>query len=88
MERMKILRLNSKLKEIRAQFMSEAAPAVLETMQQASRDLVATGIVDRALGVESRAPQFTLKDERGIGFALTDYLSRGPLILHFFRGFW
>ena len=82
------MKLNSKLKEIKSQFESAADPNVLETMQQASRDLASVGIVDRALGVESRAPQFTLNDERGVGFALTDFISRGPLLLHFFRGFW
>ena len=82
------MQLNSKLKEIKAQFESAADPRVLESMQQASRDLDSTAMVNRALGVESRAPQFTLNDERGVGFALTDFISRGPLLLHFFRGFW
>ncbi len=82
------MKLNSKLKEIKAQFESAADPKVLEIMQQASRDLDSTAMVDRALGVESRAPQFTLNDERGVGFALTGFISRGPLLLHFFRGFW
>ena len=61
---------------------------MLETMQQAMRELEASGIANQALGVEKRVPQFTLEDERGVGFALSDFLSRGPVILHFFRGFW
>jgi hypothetical protein len=80
--------LNNKLKLIKSQFVSGAAPEVLEVMQQASGDLAATGIADLALGVECRASQFTLNDERGVSFALSDFLSRGPLVLHFFRGFW
>lgn len=82
------MRLSSELKQIKEQFISGADPAALETMQQAMRELEASGIVNQALGVEKRAPQFTLEDERGVGFALSDFLSRGPVILHFFRGFW
>ena len=88
MKRRATVRLNNQLKEIKAQFVSAAEPTVIETMQQATRELETSGIVDRALGVGTRVPQFTLDDERGVGFALSDFLSRGPLILHFFRGFW
>ena len=82
------MKLNSKLKEIKTQFESEAPAEVLGVMQQATRELVDSKLIDQALGVESRAPQFTLNDERGVSFALTDFLSRGPIVLHFFRGFW
>lgn len=82
------MKLNNRLKEIKAQFAAEADPAILETLQQVTRDLEAAGMVKQALGVNDRAPQFVLSDERGVSFALSDFLSRGPLILHFFRGFW
>ena len=82
------MRLGNSLKEIKAQFISAADPAAVATMQQATHELEAAGIADRALAVEDRAPQFTLEDDRGVSFALSDFLSRGPLILHFFRGFW
>jgi len=82
------VKLNSRLKEIKSQFVAGADPAILETMQNANRELKASGIIDQALKVNARAPQFTLEDERGVSFALSDFLSRGPLILHFFRGFW
>ena len=82
------VKLNSRLKEIKAQFVSEAEPAILGTMQRATKDLEASGLVRQSLGVNDRAPHFILSDERGVTFALSDFLSRGPLILHFFRGFW
>lgn len=82
------VKLSSRLKEIKAQFVSEADPTILETMQRATRELEASGCFEQALRVNARAPQFVLSDERGVSFALSDFLSRGPLILHFFRGFW
>lgn len=82
------MKLGKKFEEIKAQFISGADQAVLDTMQQANRELEASGIIDRTLRVDDRSPQFTLNDERGVSFALSDFLSRGPLILHFFRGFW
>ena len=82
------MRLGNTLKEVKTQFISAADPAAVETMQRATRELEVSGIIDRVLKVEDRALQFTLKDERGVGFALSDFLSRGPVILHFFRGFW
>jgi len=82
------VKLNRRLEEIKTRFISGADPMVLDVMQQASRELADSGLLDSALGLERRAPQFTLNDERGVDFALTDFLSRGPLILHFFRGFW
>ena len=82
------VRLSSELKQLKENFIAGADPAALETMQQAMLELKASGIVEQALGVEKRVPQFTLDDERGVSFALSDFLSRGPVILHFFRGFW
>ena len=82
------MKLTSELKQIREKFIAKADPAAVETMLQATNELIAAGVVNQALGVEMRAPQFTLEDERGVGFALSDFLSRGPVILHFFRGFW
>ena len=82
------MRLSDELKQIKANFISGADPSALETMQHAMRELKDSGIVKQALGVEQRAPQFTLADERGVNFALSDFLSRGPVVLHFFRGFW
>ena len=82
------MNLSGELKQIKEQFIAGADPVLLDTMQQAMRELEASGIAKRALGVEKRVPQFTLDDERGVGFALSDFLSRGPVLLQFFRGFW
>ena len=82
------MRLSSELKQIKEKFVSGADPAVVDIMVKARGELIASGIIDQALGVDKHVPYFTLEDERGVGFALSDFLSRGPVILHFFRGFW
>lgn len=51
-------------------------------------DLKATGIADRVLPEGSQAPPFTLKDHQGKVVSSAELLSRGPLVVCFFRGRW
>lgn len=40
------------------------------------------------LSVGERAPDFTLPNQRGEMVSLRDRLSRGPVVLNFYRGVW
>jgi hypothetical protein len=40
------------------------------------------------LSVGERAPEFTLPNQRGEMVSLRDRLSRGPVVLNFYRGVW
>ena len=40
------------------------------------------------LSVGERAPEFTLPNQRGEMVSLSDRLSRGPVVLNFYRGVW
>jgi hypothetical protein len=40
------------------------------------------------LRVGERAPDFTLPNQRGEKVSLIDRLSRGPVVLNFYRGVW
>ena len=40
------------------------------------------------LSVGERAPDFTLPNQRGEMVTLSDRLSRGPVVLNFYRGVW
>jgi peroxiredoxin len=51
-------------------------------------ELKQSGIVDRALSVGSRAPQFELLDHNGRVVRSTDLLSKSRLVICFFRGRW
>jgi len=40
------------------------------------------------LRIGERAPEFTLPNQRGEMTRLSDRLSRGPVVLNFYRGVW
>lgn len=40
------------------------------------------------LRIGERAPDFTLPNQRGEMVTLSDRLSRGPVVLNFYRGVW
>jgi hypothetical protein len=40
------------------------------------------------LSVGERAPEFTLPNQQGVMVRLSDRLSRGPVVLNFYRGVW
>jgi hypothetical protein len=51
-------------------------------------ELRAARLAEQRLGVGNLAPGFSLPDARGGSFALSDALSRGPVVLVFYRGGW
>jgi len=46
------------------------------------------GIGAAGLRIGERAPDFTLPNQRGGMVTLSDRLSRGPVVLTFYRGVW
>ena len=85
--------LQDRLDEFKRMLGSEAAPynvprEAIEKMHQATGELKASGIEDRALKVGDRAPSFTLFNQDHVQVASTDLLREGPLVVSFFRGHW
>jgi peroxiredoxin len=61
----------------------------LAISEQATSELLSTGIERRILPVGSAAPSFSLHDTRsGKPIDSADLLSLGPLVINFFRGRW
>lgn len=60
----------------------------IEMMHRATAELKASGIEDRALKVDDRAPSFTLFNQDHVEVASTDLPCEGPLVISFFRGHW
>lgn len=60
----------------------------LAIMHRATEDLRRSGILDRIVKVGTRMPSFSLDNHDGRSVSSDDLLSRGPLILSFFRGSW
>jgi len=86
-------RLQERLDEFKKSFESGAPPynamhEAIETMHRATAELKATGIEERALQVGARAPSFTLFNQDHVQVASAELLSRGPLVVSFFRGHW
>ena len=85
--------LQQKLDEFKKAFESGAPPynvphEAIEKMHRATDELKASGIEDRALRVGDRAPSFTLFNQEHIEVASAEPLSKGPLVVSFFRGHW
>jgi hypothetical protein len=57
-------------------------------MHRATEDLRASGFMDRVLKVGAPLPAFALPNADGQEVRSTDLLSKGLLVLTFFRGSW
>ena len=80
--------LRAKLDEMRNQFASKTSPDVLAIMHRAADDLIASGIMDGVLKVGDRAPDFSLSDHNGHLVSSSAVLTKGPLVVSFYRGIW
>jgi peroxiredoxin len=85
--------LQAKLDAFKADFQAgkppyNVPPAVIETMLRATAELKASGLAERALEVGAVAPAFQLKDADGATVSSAELLTRGPLVISFYRGVW
>jgi peroxiredoxin len=85
--------LQAQLDAFKADFESGKPPynaprAVIETMQRATAELIATGAASRTKKAGDTAPSFSLKDPNGNVLNSEELLRRRPLILTFYRGAW
>ena len=82
------MKLQDKLDDLKKDFEAKAPKEVLKVMHRATDDLRKSGILDRAISVGDKAPEFTLKNTREQEVNLSQLLSKGPIVLGFFRGRW
>ena len=80
--------LNDELDWFRARCKQEWPPEALDLVNQTLAELADTGIHSRALKAGDTAPVFTLPDQAGVLVHSQDLLSRGPLVVNFYRGMW
>jgi peroxiredoxin len=81
--------LQDQLDAITANTRKLVQPERLAVSEQATAELLHSGIEDRVLAVGSQAPQFTLEDAHSRKpVHSADLLALGPLIVNFFRGRW
>jgi hypothetical protein len=80
--------LKSELDAFRARFLEQFPADKAAVMARADADLAAA--FDRAAAVDtgSHAPDFALPNHHGETVGLADRLTRGPVVLTFYRGGW
>jgi len=61
-------------------------PEVTAILRRGIEDVRESGAAGLRIG--ERAPDFTLPNQRGETVRLSERLSRGPVVLNFYRGVW
>ncbi len=80
--------LNEELDWFRALCKQEWPPEALELVNKTLAELAHTGIHSVALKEGDKAPAFTLPDQEGTLVRSPDLLSKGLLVVNFYRGMW
>ena len=88
------MELAERLQLLREKFEGRAGAAglvpsdALAIMHRATEDLRRSGILERVARLGDRAPEFALESARGEVVRSETLLSKGPLVLSFYRGRW
>jgi hypothetical protein len=80
--------LQRQLDELQRDAVAQRPAAVVATLKQAVEDLVRSGIAERSLKSGDVAPDFELANEVGNVFCLSVALTKGPVVVTFYRGAW
>jgi hypothetical protein len=80
--------LNDKLNAVKNEFAKTAPPEALQIIGGAIGNLVEPGIMDRVAKEGDSMPPFELADSGDRTVRSAELLSRGPLVVHFYRGVW
>ncbi|WP_445354184.1 peroxiredoxin-like family protein [Microbulbifer sp. EKSA008] len=80
--------LQDKLDAFKEVFKQQAPEGAFEAFARSSRELAASGQVERSIKVGEKVPYFTLPDSEGNDLVLEELLAKGPVILTFYRGVW
>ncbi len=80
--------LQKKLSAMKKGFEAQAPEEAVEIMHRATDDLRDSGILEQTVKVGDRAPDFFFTNADGQEFRLQELLSKGPVVLSFYRGKW
>jgi hypothetical protein len=84
-----VMMLEQRLHLLREKAAALIPTDALATMHRATEELRRSGILDRVVPkVGDRAPDFALESARGEVVRSETLLSKGPLVLDFYRGRW
>ncbi len=80
--------LQDEIKEFKQQMAPNIPSEAAKIMTGAITDLKTNSFADRAIKKGDKAPQFELPNIQGKTISSTNLLSKGPLVMNFFRGSW
>lgn len=80
--------LQDEIQNLQEKFLKDVPRETVDIIFQATADLDASGIADKALKEGDSAPEFILPDAAGVEISSSELLSKGPLVLNFYRGGW
>jgi hypothetical protein len=80
--------LQETLDAMREMSKTRIPPEARAVMERSIEDLRASGIMSRVARVGQAAPDFTLPNAAGRPVGLKELLTRGPVVLSFYRGRW
>jgi peroxiredoxin len=80
--------LADRLAALRAKYGSMLKPEIEAQMDRQVEELRTDGTLDKILRPGQKAPSFSLKDQFGNVVSSGDLLTKGPLVISFFRGTW
>lgn len=72
----------------KAKFVEMATPERIASAENAISEVADSGILEKAINLGDKAPNFTLPDALGNPVSLYDELAKGPVILTWYRGSW
>jgi peroxiredoxin len=80
--------LEDQLDARKAKFVEGAPPERVAVAENAISEVADSGVLDKAINLGDKAPDFTLPDALGNSVSLYDELAKGPVILTWYRGSW
>ncbi|MEB3359165.1 MAG: peroxiredoxin-like family protein [Synechococcales bacterium] len=80
--------LSQQIAAVRAEFSKQVPAETRQVMQQATADLAKSALVEQALNVGDRLPDFTLPNATGEAIAIRNLLAQGSVVVSFYRGGW
>lgn len=80
--------LQERLDAIKSASRSRVPETTRAVMERVVHDVRASGLVDKAVTVGDRMPDFTLPDTAARPVSSAELLARGPLVVSFYRGRW
>jgi len=80
--------LQAKLDEMKRGFQDKIPAEVMAVMHNATEALLTSDIMKGVLTAGDRMPDFSLSDHTGQTVQSAELLTKGPLVVSFYRGIW